>query len=95
MRYPTIKDLKVNSTTDDGIDLVANCIESVYDNDDIFEPDDAEDAKRFLGSLSNQQFLSVMKFFETMPTIEHTVTYKCPGCGQNDTVTLRGLSDFF
>lgn len=95
MRYPTIKDLKVNSTTDDGIDLVANCIESVYDNDDIFEPDDIEDAKRFLGSLSNQQFLSVMKFFETMPTIEHTVTYKCPGCGQNDTVTLRGLSDFF
>jgi hypothetical protein len=95
MRYPTVNDLKIGAASDDEMNLVASCIESVYDNDDIFEPDDVEDAKRFLGSLSNQQFLSVMKFFETMPTIEHTISYKCPGCGQNDTVTLRGLADFF
>lgn len=95
MRYPTVKDLKIGSHTDDGMELVARCVESVYDNEDIFEPDDIEDAKRFLGSLSNQQFLSVMKFFETMPTIQHTVSYKCPGCGQHDTVTLKGLADFF
>lgn len=96
MRYPTISDVKASiAEGSDELDLVTRCVESVYDDDDVFEPDSLEDARQFIGSLSNKQFIDIMKFFETMPTVEHTITYKCSGCGQEDTITLRGLSDFF
>jgi hypothetical protein len=96
MRYPTIDDVKASIAEGaDELDLVTRCIESVYDDEEIYEPDNIDDARQFIGSLSNKQFMEVMKFFETMPTIEHTVSYKCSGCGQEDTVTLKGLADFF
>lgn len=94
MRYPSFVDTVVGEINDE-LDLIARCIEAVYDDEEIYEPDSLEEAKQFIGSLNSQQFLKVMQFFETMPTLEHTVTYKCTGCGQDDTIVLRGLSDFF
>lgn len=94
MRYPSFVDANIGKEVDE-IEIIAKCVESVYDDEDVYEPDDIDDAKKFIGSLNSQQFLKVMQFFETMPTVEHQVTYKCKGCGQEDTITLRGLSDFF
>lgn len=97
MRYPTLSDIKTtfSDQKSDEIDLVVKCIECVYDNDEIYEPDSEDETKEFIGSLSNKQFTDIMKFFETMPKLQHTVTYKCVGCGQEDTITLKGLADFF
>lgn len=94
MRYPTIADLKSGEDINE-FDMVARCIESVYDDEEVYEPDDLDDAKTFLGSLSNQQFAKVAEFFSTMPTLSHTVTYTCKKCGQVDTIELKGVSDFF
>ena len=94
MRYPPIADLKTGEDINE-FDMVARCIESVYDNEEIYEPDDLDDAKTFLGSLSNQQFAKVAEFFSTMPTLSHTVTYTCKKCGQVDTIVLKGIADFF
>lgn len=97
MKYPTLADIKATISSDksDEIDMIAKCIECVYDDNEIYEPDNEEEIKTFIGSLSNKQFIEIMKFFETMPKLQHTVTYKCAGCGQEDTITLKGLSDFF
>jgi hypothetical protein len=96
MRYPTLADIKSSVSAEiDEIDLITKCVECVYDNEEIFEPDNLEETRQFIGSLSNAQFMHIMKFFETMPRLQHTLTYQCEGCGQEDTITLRGLSDFF
>jgi hypothetical protein len=97
MRYPTLSDIKTTFSDQkkDEIDLVVKCIECVYDDNEIYEPDSEEETKEFIGSLSNKQFTDIMNFFETMPKLQHTVTYKCVGCGQEDTITLKGLADFF
>ena len=97
MRYPTLSDIKTTFSDQkkDEIDLVVKCIECVYDDNEIYEPDNEEETKEFIGSLSNKQFTDIMNFFETMPKLQHTVTYKCVGCGQEDTITLKGLADFF
>jgi hypothetical protein len=95
MRYPTINDIKLVNEGSDELKMIAKCIVSVYDENDVYEPDNLQDAVDFIDSLNTQQFAKIMEFIATMPKLRHTFSYKCKGCGQEDTVTLEGLSDFF
>jgi hypothetical protein len=95
MRYPTINDVKKVSEGSDEIEMLAKCILSVYDDDNVYEPDNLQDSVDFIESLNNAQFSKIMEFINTMPKLRHTFTYKCRGCGQEDKVTLEGMSDFF
>ena len=95
MRYPTINDVRMVSDGADEIEMLAKCIVSVYDEDSVYEPDNLQDSLEFIESLNNEQFTKIMKFIDTMPKLKHTFGYKCRGCGQEDTVTLEGMSDFF
>ena len=95
MRYPTITDIKTISEGANEIDMLAKCILSVYDDDNVYEPDNLQDSIEFIESLNNTQFAKIMEFIDTMPKLKHTFSYKCRGCGQEDTVTLEGMADFF
>jgi hypothetical protein len=95
LRYPTINDIKHVTQGDDEIEMLAKCIISVYDANDIYEPDNLADSVQFIEGLNSVQFAKVMHFIETIPKLKHTFSYKCRGCGQEDTVSLEGLSDFF
>lgn len=95
MRYPTIEDMRSLAKTKDDLALVSNCIEFAFDGDTIHEPAGEQDSKEFLESLGSKQFEKIMEFFNTMPKLKHTFSYKCVGCGQDDNVTLEGIADFF
>ena len=95
LRYPTINDVRMVSDGADEIEMLAKCIVSVYDEDSVYEPDNMQDSIDFIESLNNEQFMRIMKFIQTMPKLRHTFSYKCRGCGQEDKVTLEGMSDFF
>jgi hypothetical protein len=95
MRYPTILDVKMVTEGANEIEMLAKCIVSVYDENEVYEPDNLEDSIEFMESLNNSQFSKIMNFVDTMPKLRHTFSYKCKGCGQEDTVTLEGMADFF
>jgi hypothetical protein len=95
MRYPTVNDIKLIAQGKDEIDMLAKCIVSVYDSENVYEPDNHEDSIQFIESLNSSQFAKLVNFVETIPKLRHTFTYKCRGCGQEDTITLEGMSDFF
>lgn len=95
MRYPTLSDVANISTGGAELDLIARCLVSVYDDNDVFDPDDLDDAKKFIESLNAQQFKKISDFFENAPKLRHTVKYKCAGCGQEDEISLEGIADFF
>jgi hypothetical protein len=95
MRYPTISDIKQITQGDDEIEMLAKCIMSVYDAEEVYEPDNLADSIQFIEGLNSVQFAKVMQFIQTIPKLKHSFSYKCRGCGQEDTVTLEGLSDFF
>ena len=96
MKYPTMKEVgDMLQPEVDETDLIAKCFECVFDDEEVYEPESLDEVKEFIGSLSNMQFADIMKFFDTMPILEHEITYKCSGCGQVDTVKLKGLADFF
>lgn len=95
MRYPTFNDVKAVSDGADEMVMLAKCIVSVYDSETVYDPDGIQDSIDFIESLNNTQFAKIMQFIDTMPKLRHTFNYKCRGCGQEDSVTLEGLSDFF
>jgi hypothetical protein len=95
LRYPTINDVKLITSGNDEIEMLARCILSVYDDNELYEPDNLDDSIQFVESLNSSQFAEIMKFIDTMPKLRHTFKYKCRGCDQEDTVTLEGMSDFF
>ena len=96
MKYPTIDTIqKVASEQNNEIELMASCIEYVYDNNDVHTPESLEESVKFIESMNSKQYEKLSQFFNTMPKLEHTIKYKCDGCGQEDEVVLSGISDFF
>ena len=59
------------------------------------ETDTDEEKVQFIESMNAKQLENISNFFVNMPRLKHTINYTCKGCGQEDTVVLEGLADFF
>ena len=103
MKYPNI-----DSTIDIGItditasnmlDIIATCIDRIYDKggEEVHMAVDStkKELVEFIEQLNTKQFAEVQKFFDTMPKLKHTVTVKNPKTEVESEVTLIGLNDFF
>jgi hypothetical protein len=102
MQFPNfeiIQELtKVNADNDlDALlKCVAECIEMVYDMEKTYEKEylDKGELVQFLESLSKIQFQKIVKFFETLPVLRHTIHFKCPKCNHEVDVVLEGTKSF-
>ena len=92
---------KYNGAKEPGVkevfDMIVDCTESIYDDEEVY---DCKNEKRetvysFFESLSSQQFKKVSEYFQKMPTVQHTIKYKCVECEKEQEVELRGLQSFF
>lgn len=102
MRYPTIQVIqKLEKLDTDNLDdifkVMAECIEYVYQGDEIFYAKEQEPGEmvEFLNNLTSEQFKNVQKFFETMPKIRQEVDYNCPVCKKAHHKVLEGIQSFF
>lgn len=94
--YGMYKTSTGKSLADVGIDVIAECVENIFDADNVHSKKDFTRAEliEFIENLTSDQFADVEKFIETMPRLEMQVPMRCPSCGATDTVTLTGLDDF-
>lgn len=102
MRYPSLDILKKiesisNTDVDAVFDIICSCIEHVYNSQEMFATKDqsTEDVREFVNNLTQEQFVKLQQFFESMPKLEQQVKYKCPVCGADHDKTIRGLDSFF
>jgi hypothetical protein len=102
MKYPTIQVIqKLEKLDTDNLDdifkVMAECIEYVYQGDEIFYAKEQEPGEmvEFLNNLTSEQFKKVQKFFETMPKIKQEVDYNCPVCKKAHHKVLEGIQSFF
>ena len=86
-----------NATGDDVTKLVLECIEYIWDGEEIHKAKDStkKELTEFIESLSSAQFVKIKDFLEGMPTLRHTVTWKCPKCDKQAPVLLEGIDAFF
>lgn len=96
MRHPSIDDvIRLTGKQFEESEAVARCIESIYNTTTVFPSENLAETIKFVDGLLSHQYEKLAKWFDTMPVLKHTFTYKCAGCGQEDTITYEGVSDFF
>ena len=85
------------STVQQSFDIVASCIDMVYDQEDSWSASDCtkKELKDWVESLSSSQFKQIEEFFNTMPKLSHTMKVKNPNTKVESEVTLEGLANFF
>ena len=103
MKYPSFEEfVKVsiagkNSTGDDIIAIIAKCIDQIFDAEDVYDSSTTSKKEfvQFVEGLTNKQFESVEKFFETAPVLKHEIVIKNPNTGVENTMVIQGLANFF
>ena len=104
MKYPSMSqfiETNFNQEGEDAVDqsfeIIASCIDSVYNESDVFAASDCtkKELKEWVESLTSQQFQKIENFFETMPKLTHTLEVTNPKTKKKNTVVLEGLTDFF
>jgi len=103
MKYPSWSEFVSGSimgqspTADGVVDIIAGCIDQIFDAEDVY--DSSTTSKKefvdFVEGLTNNQFESIQKFFESTPRLEHTFAVRNPNTGEMSEFTIAGLSNFF
>jgi len=100
MRYPDISFFNegVNIDSIEGTTaLIARCVDSIVIEEEVYNSVDMSsgEVNEWLDSLTTEQFQKISKFFQTMPKLKHSFTVKNPKTGNDFTIVLEGLADFF
>ncbi len=98
--YEMMKHLDVtkeDQSAEDMFKLMAECIISIKDGDEIHNQDDfnKKELMTFLDSMSITMFQEVQDYFSTAPTIELNVNYKCISCANEQKENVVGIANFF
>jgi hypothetical protein len=100
MKYPSIEFLG-NELGDDEfdvvIDLIVDCIDYIYDENQIYYAKDStrEELIDFLDSLQSKELEKIKEFFDTLPKIKKDLDFKCGKCGHEEKIVLEGIQSFF
>ena len=104
MKYPSLEqfissnfDFAEKNQMEQSFDLIASCIDKVYSEEEVWAADDftKKEVKEFLEQMNSNQFKQIESFFETMPKLRHSFTLKNKKTGNDFTIKLEGLADFF
>ena len=101
MKYPDITMMNQvqnidTQKTDEAFNIIAKCIESVYDEENVYNKSDytPKELKEFILNLTQEQFKKLEVFFETMPKLYKDIEFNC-NCGYKETIRMEGLAIFF
>ena len=97
MKYPTLDDTKLleNGIDENNIlDILYACVDKIYDNEEVYTDYSEEEFKDFIDNLPCDSLNDLIVFFDTMPSLEHTVTLK-NNKGDTKEILLKGINSFF
>lgn len=98
-RYPNLDLFEdANISTEDEIETILTCIESIYEGDNVYDAEShtREELFEFWAQLTLQQKKDVLeKFFNSMPHIHYEMKLKCPGCGHEHHIEFNSVQEVF
>jgi len=73
------------------------CIAAVHtENERIeFKNETPEAIEEFVDGMTSGQFAKLTAFVNDLPILQLDTTWKCSGCDKEQTMTLKGMNDFF
>jgi len=99
MKMPNLTDVLNNTSNDIDVDsifkLLLKSVECIFDEENVYDEFSEDELKEFMDNLTQDQFLEVQKFFDTIPKLYHSIEWTCDQCGETETIELQGLQSFF
>ena len=101
MKYPSFEtsfnDELVESNIEKTIDIIVNCIDYIYDENQMYYAKDTpkEELVEFIENLQQDDIEKIQNFFSTMPKIKKDLDFKCPKCGYEERIEVEGIQNFF
>jgi hypothetical protein len=100
LKYPSFDMIqKYESKSENEImaGVLTDCIDYVFDNDQIYYAKDQtkEELDEFIDNLQQKDLEKIKVFFDTMPEIKKDVHFKCPKCLYEEDIQIKGLQSFF
>ncbi len=102
LQWPTMKNRHVDlidekSETETIINMMVATIGTIYSGEEIYVVADVpkKEVKDFVESLSNDQFQQIVDRMGGAPYLSYDINFDCSNCGENNSIPLNGLSDFF
>tara|TARA_Y100000361_G_scaffold136012_1_gene136335 strand:+ start:1030 stop:1734 length:705 start_codon:yes stop_codon:yes gene_type:complete len=100
LKYPTTKvisEVAELSEAEAVKPILRDCMVRIYDEEEIYELKDFPDREidNFIENMTIQQFEKVMTFFNSVPSLQEKVEWKCKKCENENLFILQGLQNFF
>lgn len=100
LKYPTFDMAeKYDGMTENEvlINVLMDCIDYVYDEDNLYYAKDntREELTEFIDSLQQKDLEKFKEFFDTMPEVKTYIPFKCPKCAYEEQLEIKGLQNFF
>lgn len=101
LRHPTLEmSLKLSeyenlSQTELTFKMIEECIAAVFDNEDSYTEFEDGYLADFINSMTEEQRMKIMKFFQDIPYVYLDIKYICPLNGNVIEKRLSGITDFF
>lgn len=108
LKFPSISLIQGSKKDEDGeliddnkkgdllLDFMMGCIESIFDEDQVWETKDVprEELENFVLDLTNDQSMKIKDFFESIPRLEIVRKYKCKHCGKEHELKVDTFENF-
>lgn len=99
LRYPpsSLFDDAKALNSDDAYEWIASkCIETIFDQDEIYTPDDCTDEEllEYINNLDTKSYGEIKKFISDMPRLNYVIEYE-NSKGTPRKISLTTLTDFF
>ena len=100
MKYPAASITDELGEYDNEVDLliffVRKCIDQIFDSENVYPANESteEELNQFIDSLDVQTFEKIREFFDSIPTLSHTLNYTNSN-GSERAIELNNLKDFF
>jgi DNA-directed RNA polymerase subunit M/transcription elongation factor TFIIS len=77
--------------------VIASSIKTIYDEDTSYDPTEVskKEMYEFIDSLSHKNLESIKDYINNQPTLKHTIKFKCEHCGEDNSIELSNINDFF
>jgi hypothetical protein len=99
MKSPSLNDVLSLSNSTDMVDnvfkILLKSVECIFDEDTVYDDFTEKEIEDFMESLTQEQFIKVQNFYNTMPKLSHEITWTCKECNETETIKLEGLQSFF
>lgn len=79
------------------IEVIADCIVNINTEEEKIQVKDEPREKiiEFIDSMTNDQFILLKNYMDSMPRVEIEHKYVCNGCKNDNTIKIRNVADFF